>query len=162
MIFETNEQRDAYFQCIEADPFAVEYGDALRQAEAQLGPWGSEDDLFDDCSRIMLAEVNKFASSRYPISRYPKGFCRICDIQLSVVWHVLFNSAQAKPRRNLSIVYEELGEANDNESLMEEAAKLKTRVVLSDMPPYQMVYEDIKRKGLIPDGSTFIHRNPSR
>ncbi len=152
MIFTNEKERDAYFQRIEADPFAVEYGDALRQAEAQLGPWGSEDDLFDDCSRIMLAEVNKFACNRYP-----KGFCRICDVQLSIVWHVLFNSAQAKPRRDLSIVYEELGKSN--ESLMEESAKLKTKVVLSDMPPYQMVYEDIKKKGLIPDG---VHGNPSR
>jgi hypothetical protein len=150
MVFDSEETRDMYFRHIEANLYAVEYGDALRHAGSTcLGFFGEEDDLFDDCSRIMLAEVNKFACRK---------FCRICDVQLSVVWHVIYNSARAKPRRDMSIVYQELGDANNNEALLEEAAALKTPVWLSDMPPYQSVYEDIKRKGLI-DG---IRRNPSR
>jgi hypothetical protein len=143
MEFDSENTRDAYFKRIEADLTIVEYGAALRHATTTgLGFWGSEDDLFDDCSRIMLAEVRKFACRK---------FCRLCDIQLSVVWHVVYNSARAKPRREMAELCRELGNTNNNEALLEEAVRFKTPVWLSDMPPYQSIYEDIKRKGLIPN-----------
>jgi len=149
MIFDSEDTRDEYFKRIEADLLAVEFGDALRQAGTTcLGFWGSEDDLFDDCSRIMLAEVNKFVGRR---------FCRICDIQFSIVWHIIYNSARAKPRREMSSVCQKLGK--ENRALLREAAALKTPVWLGDMPPYQSIYEEIKRKGLIPDD---ISRDSSR
>lgn len=139
MVFDNEASRDAYFERVEGDLFAVEYGDALRHASTtDLGFWGSEDDLFDDCSRIMLAEVNKFAC---------RERCQIRDIQLSAMWRVLYHSARAKPRRAIAAVYEKLGQANDNKALLEEAAKnRRTPVVLGDIPPYQAVYEDVKRK----------------
>ena len=138
MVFDTEDTRDAYFLRVERDIYAVEYGSALAHASTvNLGFFGEEPDLFNDCSRIMLAEITKFACRR---------FCRLEDVHRCMVWHVLYNSARAEPRREMSIVYQELGEVKGNPALLEEAEKLKTQVVLSDMPPYQMVYEDIKRR----------------
>jgi hypothetical protein len=157
MEFDSKDTRDEYFKRIEANLTVVEYGAALRHASTTgLGFFGSEDDLFDDCSRIMLAEVRKFACRK---------FCRLCDVQLCIVWHVIYNSARAKPRREMAIVYRELGQANDNKALLEEAAMLKTPVWLSDTPPYQSIYEDIKRKGLIPNaisGDSLGRTRPDR
>ncbi len=151
MVFDSEDTRDEYFKRIEHDINAVEYGDAVRQASATcLGFWGSEEVLFYDCSRIMLAEIRKHIGEL---------FCALCDVQLSSIWHTIYESARAKPRREMAATYTELGIANNNEDLLQEAENLKTTVYLGDTPPYQIVYNDIKRRGTVLDG---IYRNPPR
>ncbi len=151
MVFDSEDTRNEYFSKVEHDINAVEYGDAVRQANTTcLGFFGSEEDLFYDCSRIMLAEVRKFVQQM---------FCALCDVQLSVIWQVIYESARAKPRSEMAKVYRKLGEANDNDALLQEADALKTQVCLGDTPPYELVYNDIKRRGTILDG---IQRNPPR
>lgn len=143
MLFETHEAREAYFARVEADLDAVEYGDALRHAEGtQLGFFGDEDDLFDDCSRIMLAEVRKYAQRR---------FCRLVDVQHCLIWHALYQSARVKPGKSLAAVYRDLANNTGNQALIEEAEKLERgRRFFSDHPPYSMVYQEIQKKGVMP------------
>ncbi len=153
MVFDSEESRNAYFQRIEGDLFAVEYGDAMQHANTTgQGPWMDEEQLFEDCSRIMLAEVRKYANDM--------NFCRLCDIQLSSIWRIIYESARAKPRSELADLYRKLGIENDNnnEALLEEADLLKTQVWLGESPPYQLIYDDIKRKGKIPDALRFVRR----
>lgn len=60
MIFRTREEREHFFARIELDPRSVPYGAALLQARnTNLGFFGSEDLLYQDCAAIMVAEFRR-------------------------------------------------------------------------------------------------------
>jgi len=141
MEFDNDDTRDEYFCRIETDFKAVEYGAALRHAgTVDLGFFGSEDDLFDDCSRIMLAEVNKFSGQA--------NWCRIRDIQFSAIWHMLYESVRSKPKNKMAKVYHDLYGSTFNEALLEESDKLRSRpIAFGESPPHQLVFQSIQRQG---------------
>ena len=59
-LFSDKTSRDQYFKRIEEDPQSVQYGDCvLHVLSTNLGVWGSEELLFEDCARILQAEILK-------------------------------------------------------------------------------------------------------
>ena len=76
MLFHTPEARDDFFQRAKESPEHVPYGAALSHARgSNLGIWGNEERLYNDCSRIMALELQRLQHeirAREPHYRFVK------------------------------------------------------------------------------------------
>lgn len=60
MVFETPDERRRYFDQLQRDPEAAQFGDSLRHARyTHLGIWSDSEALYQDCAKLMAAELNK-------------------------------------------------------------------------------------------------------
>jgi len=60
MAFNTEEGREAFFARCEMDPRYADYWTALSHARStNLGIWGSDERLYEDCTRIMAYELKR-------------------------------------------------------------------------------------------------------
>lgn len=65
MAFHNQHDRDAFFAAADADPSRVRFGTALEHARAtNVGVWGREDLLREDCARIMKYELLNYIRRR--------------------------------------------------------------------------------------------------
>ncbi|MCH8003822.1 MAG: hypothetical protein IH934_04265 [Nanoarchaeota archaeon] len=60
MVFHDEYQQEEFFRRAEQDPSTVPYWAAVSHAKGtNLGIWGDDDGLYDDCAKIMEAELKR-------------------------------------------------------------------------------------------------------
>jgi len=65
MAFYDSEEKAAYFRRAAANPTSVDYGASLSHARAtNLGIFGGSGALYEDCAKIMAAELQRFQIER--------------------------------------------------------------------------------------------------
>lgn len=75
MAFTTREDRARFFERLRFDPQDVDPGTALAHARAtNLGVWGDDGALYQDCARIMAAEVTRHIIETHQVKDYPIPF----------------------------------------------------------------------------------------
>lgn len=134
---------------IRANPQSVQYGAALEYAASTvLGLWGDEGELFVECCRIMVAEVNRLCEERNLDN------VNMPDVQLSSEFNQLFDCCRGPARRKRVCMVQQLVLNTKNIELesivtLEQASLFCSPAAMPERPPVELVLEDIERAGRI-------------
>lgn len=107
MLFTTPEDRVELFRSLDRDPTGIPFGSAMEHARTtDLGVWGNESALRQDCARLMYYEIRRELLTTH---RPELADINVEDILRSSVFAFAYEEARRPPNTHLHVALVEYG-----------------------------------------------------